>query len=39
MGSFEKGNETLGSIEFWEIIEWLSKLYCPLKKDYAVWSE
>jgi hypothetical protein len=36
-GSCEHGNETLGSIKCWEVLEWLYK-WRLLKKGSAPWT-
>jgi hypothetical protein len=37
-GSYEHGNEPLGSIKSWEIVEWPSNWLFP-KKGSALWSQ
>jgi hypothetical protein len=37
-GSCEHGNEPVGSIKCWEILEWLHN-WQPHKKDSAAWNQ
>jgi hypothetical protein len=36
-GFCEHGNETLGFVQYWELLEWLSN-FCFPKIDSALWS-